>query len=85
MGVIRQANVGGFLHKDIETYGNLSLTEAGKKFLEKACFHHLRQRARLRVDDSPDDEAIVARGGGSAGDEKLMKMLRDLRHTMAKS
>jgi hypothetical protein len=30
MAVIRQANVGGFLHKDIETYGNLSLTERAR-------------------------------------------------------
>jgi ATP-dependent DNA helicase RecQ len=84
MGVIRQANVGGFLHKDIETYGNLSLTEAGKKFQKKPVSITFAKERDYVVDDSPDDEAIVARGGGSAGDEKLMKMLRDLRHTMAK-
>ena len=84
MAVIRQANVSGFLHKDIETYGNLSLTEAGKKFVKKPVSITFAKERDYVVDDSPDDDPIVGRGGSGAGDEKLMAMLRDLRHTMGK-
>ena len=81
MSVIRQANVGGFLHKDIETYGNLSLTEEGKKFLKKpVAITFVKERDYGDTDS--DDEGGSAKGG--AADERLMKMLRDLRHTMAK-
>jgi ATP-dependent DNA helicase RecQ len=83
MSVIRQANVGGFLHKDIETYGNLSLTEAGKKFLAKPISIIFSKEREYDGDETPDDEPITGRGGGAA-DEKLMAMLRDLRHQMGK-
>ena len=57
--------MGGFLHKDIETYGNLSLTEQGKKFLQEAVVHHLREGARLqRREEAADDEPV--RGGRGA-------------------
>jgi ATP-dependent DNA helicase RecQ len=82
MAVIRQANVGGFLHKDIETYGNLSLTEEGRKFLKKPVSITF-VKERDYGDTDSDEESGSAKGGGAA-DERLMKMLRDLRHTMAK-
>jgi ATP-dependent DNA helicase RecQ len=83
MGVIRQANVGGFLHKDIETYGNLSLTEAGKKFQAKPVSITFAKERDYVVDDSPDDEPIVA-VAAAVQPMKSSWMLRDLRHTMAK-
>ncbi|MCO6483072.1 MAG: DNA helicase RecQ [Flavobacteriales bacterium] len=84
MAVIRQANVGGFLHKDIETYGNLSLTPEGKAFLKKPVpitFTKERERAD---DDTPDDDVVLNGKGGGAADERLMAMLKDLRHAEAK-
>jgi ATP-dependent DNA helicase RecQ len=83
MAVIRQAHVGGFLHKDIETYGNLSLTPEGKKFMAKPVSITFVKEREYEADDSPDDEPATGRGGGVA-DEKLMAMLRDLRHDMGK-
>ena len=81
MAVIRQANVGGFLHKDIETYGNLSLTEAGKKFLAKPVpIKFVRERDYSDYEGA-DDEPIVR--AGAAADEKLMTMLKDLRRKEA--
>ena len=84
MAVIRQANVGGFLHKDIETYGNLSLTDAGKAFMKKPVpITFTRERERVD-DDTPDDEIVLNGKGGGAADERLMAMLKDLRHAEAK-
>ncbi len=84
MTVIRQANVGGFLHKDIETYGNLSLTDAGKAFLKKpVAITFTKERERVDEDSADDDIVMNGRGGGAA-DERLMAMLKDLRHTVAK-
>jgi ATP-dependent DNA helicase RecQ len=84
MAVIRQANVGGFLHKDIESYGNLSLTEEGKKFLKKPVSITFSKEREFVTDDSGDDDITVNAKGGGAADEKLMAMLRDLRHSVAK-
>ncbi len=84
MAVIRQANVGGFLHKDIESYGNLSLTEEGKKFLKKPVAITFSKEREYASDDSADDDITVNAKGGGAADEKLMAMLRDLRHAIAK-
>ena len=84
MAVVRQANVGGFLHKDIESYGNLSLTDEGKVFLKKPVSITFSKERDYVVDESTDDDIVVNGKGGSAADEKLMAMLKDLRHTVAK-
>ncbi|MBK9060796.1 MAG: DNA helicase RecQ [Flavobacteriales bacterium] len=84
MAVVRQANVGGYLHKDIESYGNLSLTEEGKKFLKKPVSITFTKEREIETDDTPDDDIVVNGKGGGAADERLMKMLKELRHTMAK-
>jgi ATP-dependent DNA helicase RecQ len=82
MAVIRQANVGGFLHKDIETYGNLSLTEEGKKFLAKPVpIKFVKERDYSDFEGGGEDEPIVR--AGAAADEKLMVMLKDLRRSQA--
>ncbi len=82
MAVIRQANVGGFLHKDIETYGNLSLTEEGRKFLAKpSSIKFVKERDYSDFEGGGEDEPIVR--AGAAADEKLMAMLKDLRRSQA--
>ena len=84
MAVVRQANVGGFLHKDIESYGNLSLTAKGKEFLKKpVSITFTKERDRVD-DDTPDDDITVNGKGGGAADERLMQMLKDLRQSVAK-
>ncbi len=84
MAVIRQAYVAGFLHKDIETYGNLSLTAEAKKFLKKPwAITLIKERDYSDDDGSGDEEGTTTRGGGAA-DERLMQMLKDLRQSVAK-
>jgi ATP-dependent DNA helicase RecQ len=82
MAVIRQANVGGFLHKDIETYGNLSLTAEGRKFLAKpVSIMFVKERDYSDFEGGGEDEPLVR--AGAAADEKLMTMLKDLRRSQA--
>ncbi|MBK9177245.1 MAG: DNA helicase RecQ [Flavobacteriales bacterium] len=82
MAIVRQAVVGGFLHKDIETYGNLSLTEAGKKFQAKpVSIKFVKERDYSDYEGGAEDEPIVR--PGAAADEKLMTMLKDLRRQQA--
>lgn len=81
MAVVRQANVGGFLHKDIETYGNLSLTPEGKKFLAKPTSIKFVMERDYSDYEGADDEPIAR--AGSVADEKLMVMLKDLRRSEA--
>ncbi|MFT3885009.1 MAG: DNA helicase RecQ [Flavobacteriales bacterium] len=83
MAIVRQAYVGGFLHKDIETYGNLSLTEAGKKFLKKpVSVTFIKERDYSDGDADDEEDGLTAKSGGAA-DERLMKMLQDLRRQVA--
>ncbi|MEZ4806651.1 MAG: DNA helicase RecQ [Flavobacteriales bacterium] len=82
LGVLRQAVVHGFLEKDIETYGNLSLTEKARKFLKKPTKLTFVKERDYSGTESGDEE-----GGGSrsaAADETLMKMLKELRQKVAK-
>jgi ATP-dependent DNA helicase RecQ len=80
--VIRQVTLGGLIFKDIETFGTLKLTDAGKRFLERPeSFMLLKQHDFSNTDD---DESIVQAGKGGAFDETLYNLLVDLRKTIAK-
>ncbi len=83
MALIRQVLVGGLLRKDIETYGVLKVTEAGKAFLNAPKSFMMTEDHIF--DETNDDSIITAsKGGGAAADENLMKMLLDLRKRNAK-
>ena len=80
--IIRQAVLGGYINKDIETYGVLKLTDAGKKFIKKPkSFKVVKDN-----DFYEDDEDIVSKGGGgtSAADDVLYSILKDLRKKLSK-
>ncbi|MDD2490827.1 MAG: DNA helicase RecQ [Bacteroidales bacterium] len=85
LAVIRQALVHHLIEKDIEKYGLISVTEAGRQFFENPVELMLAED-REYTDDEPDDEPIVAGSsrGSSAGDETLLSMLKDLRQSVAK-
>ena len=78
---IRQAIIDGYLKKDVENYGLLKLTSAGKKFLKNPkSFMIVEDREfNENYDSSADHE-----GGTSALDPTLSVMLRDLRKAVSK-
>jgi ATP-dependent DNA helicase RecQ len=81
--VIRQTGVGGLVYKDVETFGTLKLTDAGREFLKKpVSFMLIKQHDFSGTDD--DDSIIQTGGKGGAFDEVLYNSLIDLRKTLSK-
>ena len=80
--VFRQIVVLGFVRKEIESYGTLILTEKGKDFINNP-----KEIDLIKEHDfsDTDDKDIILnqKGGGGALDEKLFKMLKDLRKSIA--
>ena len=78
--VIRQALIAGYLVKEVENYGLLKVTAAGKKFLKSPKSFMIVKDAEFNADDEvPDHE-----GGISALDPTLSAMLRELRKKVSK-
>lgn len=71
--VIRQALLMGYLKKEVENYGLLKVTSAGKKFLKAPTSFQVVADHEFSEDDEP------AEGGISALDLTLSSMLHDLR------
>ena len=78
--VIRQALIAGYLKKEVENYGLLKVTAAGKRFLQNP-------HSFMIVEDTEfndDDYDVDMDGVGTALDLTLIAMLKDLRKEMAK-
>jgi ATP-dependent DNA helicase RecQ len=81
--VIRQCLVGGLITKDIETYGTIYLTDAGREFIQSPSSFMLIKERTFNVDENPEDNFVSA-GKGGAFDEALFDMLIDLRKSLSK-
>lgn len=80
--VIRQSLVGGFISKDIETYGTIKLTEKGREFMSKpVSFQLIKERI---FTGEEEEDGIITTGKGAAFDEALYDMLLDLRKSISK-
>ena len=79
--VIRQALLMGYLKKEVENYGILKITSAGKKFLKAPQSFMIVKDAEFsdEVDGGGDHE-----GAAGALDPTLAAMLRDLRKKVSK-
>jgi ATP-dependent DNA helicase RecQ len=79
--VIRQAIIAGYIKKEVENYGLLKITSAGKKFLKSPSSFMIVKDVEFNEDDyTPMDQE----GGISALDPVLSSMLRDLRKKWSK-
>ena len=85
--VIHQGLILHLLHKDIESYGLISVTEEGKAFFNAPYQLMLTEEREFSEGEDDDDDmaaaAAAARGGGG-GDPQLLAMLKDLRKDVAK-
>ena len=83
--VMHQGLILHLLHKDIESYGLISVTEEGNKFYEAPYTLMLTEdREFSEGEDDDDDIPAAANKGGGGGDEQLLSMLKDLRRDVAK-
>ncbi|MBR3088843.1 MAG: DNA helicase RecQ [Prevotella sp.] len=78
--VIRQAMIAGYVKKDVENYGLLKLTAAGKQFMKKPKPFMIVKDTEFK-DDYEDDSM---ESGASTLDPELFSMLKDLRKRMSK-
>lgn len=79
--VIRQAIIAGYLDRDIENYGLIKITPAGKKFLNKPVSFKIVEDN----DFNEEEEEIQVKSGAScAVDPELYSILKDLRKKLAK-
>ncbi|MEG2493814.1 MAG: DNA helicase RecQ [Rikenellaceae bacterium] len=81
--IIRRALINLYIDKDIENYGLLSVSENGYKYIKNP------SSVMISVDNvypegSGDDVIVTAPRGGSAADDTLLQMLKDLRKSVAK-
>ena len=80
--VIQQALISGYLEKDVENYGLLKMTAAGKKYLKNPkSFKIVEDRD---FEEEENDEMPMRAGGTVVVDPGLFTMLKDLRKKVAK-
>ncbi len=86
LAVIRQGLILQLLNKDIEKYGLISVTEKGLEFYKEPYSVMLTEDREFA--DTDDDDEVVTVGApkhqSGAGDEVLLKMLKDVRHSLSK-
>ncbi len=78
--VIRQAMIAGYVKKDVENYGLLKLTAAGKQFMKKPKPFMIVKDTEFK--DEYEDDSMES--GASTLDPELFSMLKDLRKRMSK-
>ncbi|MDC8000074.1 RecQ family ATP-dependent DNA helicase [Aequorivita todarodis] len=74
MALLRQLLVAGYLKKDIETYGVIHLTDAGKKFIKSPTSFMMTEDHSFK--DANDDVIVASNKGGEVVDENLFKLLK---------
>lgn len=80
--VVRQALIAGYVEKDVENYGLIKITTAGKKYLKNPKSFKIVED---RDFDEEENEDVPMRGGGTVVvDPALFSMLKDLRKKVAK-
>jgi ATP-dependent DNA helicase RecQ len=78
--IIRQAMVSGYIRKDIESYGDLKLNSAGKKFIKRPSMFEVP----IEVHDEESAELNAGMATCAAADDVLFSILKDLRRKVSK-
>lgn len=81
MALLRQVLIAGFLRKDIETYGVIKITDAGKVYLEQPTSFMMTEDHRFK--EANDDSIITPQKGGNAADQNLFQILKNERKRLA--
>lgn len=79
--VIRQAIIAGYIVKEVDNYGVLKVSSAGKRYLKNPSSFKIVEDNEF---DDVVEESAIQSGAASALDPVLYTMLKDLRKRMAK-
>ena len=79
--VIRQAMIMGYIKKDVENYGLLKLTAAGKRFIKSPSSFMIVEDRDFKDEFEADEHEMT----GSALDPQLFSLLSNLRKKVAKT
>ena len=80
--VIRQALIMGFVDKNIENYGLISINARGEEYIKKPTSVTITIDHDYDAEDENEPSGPIK--GGGAADEELYAMLKDLRRKVAK-
>lgn len=80
--VIRQAMIAGYISKDIENYGLLKLTPAGKEYIKNPVSFQIVKDTEFEEDE--EETSTKSTGGTCAADDVLFSILKDLRKKLSK-
>ncbi|MDR0757019.1 MAG: DNA helicase RecQ [Tannerella sp.] len=80
--VIRQAQIAGFLAKDIENYGLLKIMPKGRSFMKNPVSFKIVKDNEFEEDENPDTS--TRSGGSFAVDPALFSIMKDLRKKLSK-
>lgn len=78
--IIRQAMLRGLLTKDIDSYGDLKLTNDGRKFLKRPTTFEIP----IEVPDEDGEDISSNAAPSAAADEILFSILKDMRKKLSK-
>lgn len=79
--IIRQACMAGYVNKEIDNFGLLTITDKGREYLRRPVSFRVAHDRDFNTDYDADEGA---EGCSAALDTVLYKMLDDLRHTVAR-
>ncbi len=78
MALIRQVLVAGLIKKQIEQYGILQLTPKGKEYLDHPT-SFMMTKDHVYNEETDNSMIKASRSSGGAADDRLLKLLKDLR------
>jgi ATP-dependent DNA helicase RecQ len=83
LAIIRQAQLAGYIEKDIENYGLLKISAKGLSFMEKPVSFMVVKDNEFE-DEDDNEEVPLHSGVSSAVDPELFSIMKDLRKKMSK-
>ncbi len=79
--VLRQGVIAGYMERDLDNYGLLHVTDAGREFLARPQRFEIIEDREFKEDDGDD---MIKGMAGCAADPELYAILKDLRREVAR-
>ena len=80
--IVRQADIAGYIERDIENFGLLKITAKGRKFLNSPVSFKIVEDNEFSEEAEPE---ILKSGASCAADPELYSILKDLRKKVARN